>query len=225
MYDELYLGLMSEFESNQSLQKIEVAARKTVALSYARLKSHVADVSSKVATWEGNSKVERKITRERLVERLDFDCSTGNFRWSNPLWDRYGQIAGAVSTERGKSYVRIGIDGERIMAHALVWLYVHNEWPDFEIDHINGIGTDNRPENLRKSNRLLNNSNTRRRKDAAEHKSIHITPCGKYTGMVKYAKLHTSLGTHKTLESAIAARDFLESLIPRLESHGIDKID
>lgn len=216
--------LLSKIEASTELRNLTPKQKATLLETAIKLQKHVKSVTeAKLSSWESNFKTERVITRDRLIEKLAFDTSTGDFTWKTTY--RKGLVAGYKATERGKTYVRIRIDDELIMAHALVWLYVHNEWPAFEIDHINGIGTDNRPENLRRSNRLLNNSNTRKRKDAAEHKNIQKTPNGKYTGVVKYAKLPLSIGTYKALETAIAVRDFLESLTPRLESHGIDKID
>jgi hypothetical protein len=41
------------------------------------------------------------------------------------------------------------------------WLYVHGEWPKHTIDHINGIRSDNRIENLRDVPTRTNLENTR----------------------------------------------------------------
>lgn len=58
---------------------------------------------------------------------------------------RAGEPAGASHG----GYVRVGIGGVQIMAHRIVWAMAHGEWPGALIDHINGDGSDNRPENLR----------------------------------------------------------------------------
>ena len=34
-------------------------------------------------------------------------------------------------------------------AHRVIWALVHGEWPEGQIDHINGVRDDNRLENLR----------------------------------------------------------------------------
>lgn len=77
-----------------------------------------------------------------------------------------GKIAGSsrgVGGNPGSSgYWRIIFKRRRYYAHHLVWAYHHNEWPKF-IDHINGINTDNRIENLRKANSQTNGANSRQR--------------------------------------------------------------
>ena len=44
-------------------------------------------------------------------------------------------------------------------AHRMAWFLRHKEMPTGEIDHINGISTDNRIENLRVVNRVTNATN------------------------------------------------------------------
>src|SRR5690606_11695761 len=43
----------------------------------------------------------------------------------------------------------------------LVWMYIHGKWPEDMLDHINGIKTDNRIDNLREANFSINNQNRR----------------------------------------------------------------
>ena len=57
------------------------------------------------------------------------------------------------------------IDRRVYYAHRLVWLYMMNEWPKKQIDHINGIRDDNRWGNLREASPLQNNANRKRRHD------------------------------------------------------------
>lgn len=93
----------------------------------------------------------------RVRELLDYNVDTGVFtRRVNCSNTKAGAIAGSVHKD---GYLQIAIDGRRYLSHRLAWLYVHGRWPCFEIDHINGIRTDNRIVNLRDVPKAVNQQN------------------------------------------------------------------
>lgn len=55
------------------------------------------------------------------------------------------------------------IDRKTYLAHRVIWMLVHGEWPEHEIDHINGDKTDNRLVNLRCVDRATNGKNLKRK--------------------------------------------------------------
>jgi hypothetical protein len=63
-----------------------------------------------------------------------------------------------LGTSNGFGYLRITVLGKSYYAHRLAWFYMNGEWPD-QIDHINGIKSDNRIENLRNVTVQQNNQN------------------------------------------------------------------
>lgn len=98
---------------------------------------------------------------ERLHEVLFLDPQTGVLRWkvatSNAV--KVGDVAG---TPRKSGHRQIRVDNKIYLCHRVVWAMAHGEWPQGEIDHINGITGDNRLSNLRVVDRRTNAENKRR---------------------------------------------------------------
>ena len=95
------------------------------------------------------------LTAQRLKEVLHYDADTGLFtrlrangRW---LHKRVGSIK--------LGYLAIYVKQKSYKAHRLAWLYVHGEWPNDQIDHINGDMADNRISNLRAATHSQNRQN------------------------------------------------------------------
>lgn len=101
------------------------------------------------------------LTQAQLREILSYDAVTGEFRWLRSRGGKAlaGTIAGSVNR---RGYVEISVGCSKWLGHRLAWLYAHGRVPK-AIDHINGIGADNRLENLREATQGLNMANTRKR--------------------------------------------------------------
>lgn len=110
---------------------------------------------------------EANLSAERLRELFHYDPETGAFTWKvcPSLRVAAGSIAGCLQPT---GYIRIKIDGQKVMAHRAAWCYMTGEWPT-EIDHRNADRSDNRFSNLRECTRALNSQN--RRKASAGSKS------------------------------------------------------
>jgi hypothetical protein len=109
-----------------------------------------------------------ELTLEFLKSRVTYDPETGIFLWRNG----YGGVregfpaAKPCSGEKAKGYFRVVIDSREYKAHRLAWFYMTGDWPPDQIDHVNGIGSDNRWVNLRLANQSQNKANSRAYKNS-----------------------------------------------------------
>lgn len=94
-------------------------------------------------------------TAAELRAVVAYDPETGKF---SRVKD--GKPIGFVAQAKG--YECLHVLGKKCNAHRLAWLYVHGEWPVGEVDHINGVKTDNRIDNLRDVPRSINSQNQNR---------------------------------------------------------------
>lgn len=97
------------------------------------------------------------ITKEELLAVFRYDKATGSFYWNVRRKKAvFGGKAGAICD---LGYVRMCVNNKQYLAHRLVWLVETGSWPSQVIDHINGIKSDNRFENLRDVDRTINGEN------------------------------------------------------------------
>ena len=149
------------------------------------------------------------------MEVLKYDISTGLFYWRvhRSKGIREGGLAGHAD-HRG--YTRISIDNKKYLAHRLAWYYMCGEWPDSDLDHIDGDKTNNRVENLRRCTKAQNSYNASYAKGSTGIKGVRVKPSGSYDVRVssKY------LGSYKDLELAeFVAMEARESMHGEFARH------
>lgn len=100
---------------------------------------------------------------EILQEKFEYDPETGK------IYKRFGdQTYSVLGGEAFKSVDRKGylfgkLNRRKYFAHRVAWAMYHGEWPQGQIDHINGDRQDNRIENLRVVSNLENCRNLGRK--------------------------------------------------------------
>lgn len=97
-----------------------------------------------------------------LRKLLSYNRGTGLFRWKvRPRLGKVkiGDVAGGAHHQ---GYIHVTINRRKYLAHRLAWLYVYGEWPQHEIDHLDGNRSNNKIKNLREASDKINSHNRRR---------------------------------------------------------------
>ena len=149
-----------------------------------------------------------KITAARARELLRYDPETGFVYRERSLSNstKVGQRAGYVHPT--KLYRYLCVDGGYYFEHRIIWLLVHGQFPEAQIDHINGDRQDNRICNLRELN---NSENAQNKKRACKGSTSGIlgvswmTRANKWRAQIQINKRVTYLGIFGTKEAAQSA--------------------
>lgn len=109
---------------------------------------------------DGRKPVKRPLTADLAREYLNYDPETGVFtrRKRTSSATKVGDVVGSMQVS---GYLSVSVAGHQVLAHRLAWLYVHGDWPENHIDHINGMRSDNRFANLRDVSNKVNSENKR----------------------------------------------------------------
>lgn len=152
------------------------------------------------------------LTVEIVRDLLSYDPDTGVWRWLKPrrVDMRPGDVAGCKAHKSG--YGQIGIKGKLYLTHRLAWLYMTGEWPEHEVDHINGVPGDDRWGNLRTATASQNRHNVKCHRDSTTGVRGVRQPAGRgsYLASIYCEGKNLHIGSFKTLEAAASAREAAE---------------
>ena len=169
---------------------------------YSRLKQLYLEGSYRTFT-----EVSKQITHSQLLTVLQYNSDTGEFTWKESRGpNKVGALAGSLENT-GYISIRVGLTS--YLAHRLAWFYCFEEWPEFNIDHIDRNPTNNALDNLRDipqvwngRNRGLNKNNT------SGYVGVYLNK-GKWVAEIVINKIKRRLGTFDTSEEAsIAYKSF-----------------
>jgi hypothetical protein len=152
---------------------------------------------------------------KRARELFIYEPDTGALRWrvdrvsklrsgNNITRVRAGDIAG---TTQSQGYRSVYMDNRQHLAHRVIWLIVHGEWPPHQIDHINGDRLDNRLCNLRavrQHENMLNRGAQSNSKTGVKGVSWDKRE-QRFVVRLKVAGKYRSFGQYRTLEEAVSA--------------------
>ena len=160
------------------------------------------------------------LTAERARELFSYDKETGLL--TRRITVNYNAKAGDIAgCDHIGEYLSVGADGERYLAHRIIYLLVAGEWPE-EIDHINGDGYDNRWVNIRNVDRATNHKNQKLR---STNTSGLMGVCwdkgrGKWAARIRVNYLHINLGRFDDWFEAVCARKSAENKYGFHINHG-----
>lgn len=145
-------------------------------------------------------------TAAEVRELLNYDPETGIFTRRVATGGRYGAAVGSVAGTLGDTgYLMISLRSKQYRAHRLAWLYMTGEWPANEIDHLNGIRTDNRFQNLRDVTAQVNQQNRRAANKSSSTGLLGASWSkreGAYVARIWIDGRYCSLGHFQTAEAA-----------------------
>ena len=146
-----------------------------------------------------------ELTQDVLKSLLNYDPETGEFTW---LINKGRAKAGSIARYSDSyGYLRIKINKKDYFAHRLAWLYVYGEFPENDIDHIDGDRSNNSISNLRKATRSENLQNLALSiSNNSGFIGVHFKKSAKkYVARIRVEGRHKHLGYYDTAELASEA--------------------
>lgn len=145
------------------------------------------------------------LTAARLRELLDYNPETGLFTWA--ISRRGCRKGDPTGKPHRNGYIMIGVMYRHRLAHRLAWLHTYGDWPTGEIDHINGIRSDNRIANLRDVSTAVNRQNLRAARSDNHHTGLLgvYKNHGQWSARVQVNGTQHYLGSFSTPEEAHSA--------------------
>ena len=141
-------------------------------------------------------------SQEQLQALFDYDRA-GLLLWKvrKGKVGKPGKVAGSVNVD---GYRRIQFDGNRYMAHRLIWIWHHGPVEDaLCVDHINGERNDNRIENLQILTQRQNTSKGwATSKSSSLPTGVTLTRYGTYQAALGVAGAKRHLGSFATKDEA-----------------------
>ena len=158
-----------------------------------------------------------------LRQILEYDPDTGLLHWKAGHI-RAGKQAFTYKNKRGYlcSNVRFGGVPQTLSAHRVAWALHHGAYPSGQIDHINGVRTDNRISNLRDithaenaMNKAMSPLNT-----SGVNGVYYHAQTGKWCAQISAFGKKIGLGLFESKENAVIARKAAERVVGYHPNHG-----
>ena len=167
---------------------------------------------------------EKSLTQEELKRQLSYDPQTGEFRRlvANSGVVKVGDLAG---TFHRRGYVRIAVHRVIYSAHRLAFLYMTGRFPPNQIDHVDGVKSNNRWCNLRC---VSGSENMKNRRIYCNNKSGTMgvfwdEETRKWIAQIRIEGRQVKLGYYSDKDEAIAIRKTAETEHGYHKNHGAQR--
>lgn len=121
-----------------------------------------------------------------------------------------------------KGYRVFGYKNRIYKAHRVAWLLHTGAWPSNQIDHINGIKSDNRIDNLRDISNKENGKNSKRRSDNTSGVTgvRFSVKKNRWIAQIKVSGQYKHIGYYNDFNLAVLARKMAEQKYKFHTNHG-----
>ena len=142
------------------------------------------------------------LTAEWLRDNVAYEPETGTFLWKKR---GFGRVIGrALGTTVWPGYIVLKLRNTVHYAHRVAWLYAHGEWPDGQIDHIDGDKSNNAISNLRVATPAQNSARKRNKRSLSPSRGVFPHGVG-FVARIHHAGKRHYLGYFPTAAAAKAA--------------------
>lgn len=176
------------------------------------------------------------ITPNYLRECMDYDPQAGVLTWKirppfhfsdgtkaaehqAAIWNAKYAGKEAFLGIGNHGYRTSSVGGKRFTGHRVAWAIHYGEWPEGEIDHINGNRCDNRIANLRDVSRRENAKNLAT-KSGRVRGVYWYPPTSRWAVKIQSDGVQRHIGYFINKNDAIAARQDAERRLGFHENHG-----
>lgn len=146
-----------------------------------------------------------RISPEELNKQFNYDPETGILTWKfSKKGRRTNQALGNLNSG---GYLRVGVNYQEYLVHRIIWTMVKGEWPVTDIDHIDGVTTNNKWDNLRLATESQNIQNQKKghKGSASKYLGVSRNWGSSWRAEICINRVNKHLGTFATEEEAYAA--------------------
>lgn len=193
-----------------------------------------AAIKEKVSTMTNkHNRSADQISVERLREAVHYEAATGVLTWlkrpvehfknlrAANVWNARYSGKPAFDTIMANGYRKGCFDYIELLAHRVAWALMTGKFPEGDVDHINGLRSENKARNLRECSRAQNLQNQRFRGNKAGVMGVYLHKAsGLYHARIDVCRKAISLGYFRDLGDAQNARLAAERQYGFHSNHG-----